>query len=78
MQTIDFEWYVDNMGALFQKYGDCYLAIKNKSVLGRYQSYAVAVKETLKTEPIGTFIVQRCGTDESVYTNYISSFNFVR
>ena len=76
MQSTDFKWFVDNMPALFAKYGPCFVAIKDKTVLGKYSSYNAAVEETARTEPLGTFIVQQCGADESAYTNYISSFDF--
>ena len=76
MQNVDFEWFKDNLQILFKQYGHCFLVIKDQKVLGAYKSYAEGVKETLKIEPIGSFIVQECGPNESVYTNYISSFNF--
>ncbi|MBR4549245.1 MAG: hypothetical protein IKO83_04920 [Oscillospiraceae bacterium] len=76
MQERDFAWFVKNMPSLYKKYGDCFLAIKSETVLGSYQSYASAVNETRKSEPLGTFIVQQCGSDETAYTCYISSINF--
>lgn len=77
MQDADFKWFVENLHDLYTQYGDAYIAIKNKTVLGAYSSYADGVLSTMKTEPLGTFIVQKCGADESAYTNYISSMNFV-
>ena len=53
--------------------GVSYLAIKNKTVLGSYSSYAEALHETEKSEPIGSFIIQFCNGNETGYTNYISS-----
>lgn len=76
MQTNDFHWFIKNMPHLYVEYGDCFLAIKNQKVLGSYPTYSSAVHETEKHEPLGSFIVQQCGKDESAYTNYISSFNF--
>lgn len=76
MQESDFLWFVENMKDLFMKYGHSFLAIKNKKVLGSYSSYAEGVHETEKTEQIGTFIIQKCGQDESAYTVNISSMNF--
>lgn len=72
MQEQDFEWFKQNYKELFQKYGHKYLAIKNKRVLGVYDSFALAVKTTRQTEKEGTFIVQECGEDESCYTHYKS------
>ena len=76
MQSSDFNWYLDNLPSLYRSYGTHFVAIKDKSILGVYNTYAEAVNETKKTEDLGTFIVQQCGNDPSVYTNYISSFNF--
>ena len=75
IQDADFEWFVENYQNLFQQYGNSFLAIKNKSVLAAYDSYADAVRETQKKELLGTFIVQKCDGTESAYSNYIASFN---
>ncbi len=76
MQKSDYEWFLENYSLLYKKYGECYLVIKNKAVIGKYNSYAVAIEETKKREEMGTFIVQKCNSSESGYTNYIIS-NFV-
>ena len=76
MLTSDFQWFLANYKELYSKYGESYIAIKDKKVLGKYNSYAEGVRETQKTEQLGTFIDQNCGKDESAYTNYISSTCF--
>ncbi len=76
MQESDFKWFLENYNELFKQFGEVYLAIKNKTVLGSYNSYAEGVLSTMKEEPLGSFIVQKCGRDESAYTNYISSMVF--
>ena len=73
MQSEDFKWFIKNYKMLFNRYGVSYLAIKNKRVLGCYSSYSDGVHETLRTEEIGTFIVQECNGDESAYTINIAS-----
>lgn len=77
MQKRDYAWFLENYSDLFGKYGSAYLVIKNETVIGTYSSYAEGVKETSKTEPLGSFIVQKCDGSESAYTNYISSMNFI-
>ncbi len=77
LQDKDFEWFLDNYSELSEKYGDSFLAIKDKTVLGNYGSYIEALKETEKNEELGTFIIQHCNGDNSGYTNYISSMNFM-
>lgn len=76
MQNNDFEWFKKNIKDLFSEYGARFVAIKNEKVIGVFDTYAEGVTETAKREPLGSFIVQRCGKDESAYTNYISSMNF--
>lgn len=71
IQDSDYKWFLDHFAELFNKFGSRYVAIKNKKVLGAYSTYAEGVNTTLKTERIGTFIVQQCGSNESAYTNYI-------
>ena len=73
----DYNWFLNNYHELFHKYGESYVVIKNQKVIGVYKTYAEGVRITQKTEKLGTFIVQKCGTDESAYTNYISSLNFL-
>jgi hypothetical protein len=72
----EYKWFLDNYADLFKKYGDSFLAIKGKTVLGSYRSYAEGVRKTSEKEKIGTFIIQKCNGDESAYTNYISSICF--
>ncbi len=72
LQQQDYDWFLQNYEELFNEYGVSYLAIKKRKVLGKYNSYAEAVLETEKTEPLGSFIVQYCNGDESAYTAYIA------
>lgn len=77
MQDMDYQWFLDNYDELYQKYGDSYIAIKNQKVLGVYTSFAQGVLTTQKTEEPGTYIVQHCNGNESGYTGYIASMNFM-
>ena len=77
MQEEDFKWFLKNHDELFRIYGNTYLAIKNKQVIGTYASYAEAVKHTLETENLGTFIVQKCTGTADGYTNQIASSEIV-
>lgn len=73
MQEKDFKWFLDNYNELFKQYGNSFLAIKKGQVLGKYDSYAEAVRRTLEHEDIGSFIVQKCDGTEAAFTNYIST-----
>lgn len=77
MQEQDFKWFLENHNELFRIYGNTYLAIKNQQVIGTYASYVEAVKQTSKTETLGTFIVQKCTKTDDGYTNQIASYGLV-
>lgn len=72
----DYLWFVDHYDDLRKLYGDSFLAIKGKRVLNAYPSYESAVKETQKTEPIGSFIVQECLKNGDMAYCCIASMNF--
>jgi hypothetical protein len=48
------------MEELYQTYGHKFVAIKDQNILGAYDSFDTALDDTLKTEPIGTFLIQEC------------------
>lgn len=74
--TEDFEWFENHYREFQSKYGNAFLAIKNKQVIGVYKSYGDGVRETQKTEKLGTFIIQECSKDRIAYSYYIASMNF--
>lgn len=76
LQSSDFKWFVENLESLYSIYGDSHIAIKDKKVIGKFSSYVEGVEEMSKTNELGSFIVQKCGEDESVYTTYIASTSF--
>jgi hypothetical protein len=64
----DFEYFLENLDKLVTQYGNKYIVIKNKAVLGAYENFESAIRNTAKTEEIGTFIIQQCTKDSSAYT----------
>ena len=71
MQRSDFNWFLNNYADLYSQYGHKFLVIKNKTILGAYDSIRDALDNT--NEELGTFIVQECTGDPSAYTNFIAS-----
>lgn len=63
----DFSWFKEHYADFQKKYGESFIAIKDKKILGVYDSYGNGVRETTKTEEFGTFIVQECSPDYNVY-----------
>lgn len=72
-QHEDFEWFVENYKTFQEVYGDTYLVIKNKQVVNTYDNYGTAVRETMKTEMLGSFIVQKCCRNDLAYCCCVNS-----
>jgi len=73
----EFKYYIENQNKLVKKYNNKYVVIKNKKVIGVYDSEAEAVQETSKNEPLGTFLVQKCTPGKESYTQtYHSRVSF--
>ena len=63
----DFAWFKEHYTDFQKKYGESFIAIKTKKILGVYDSYGNGGRETAKTEELGTFIVQECSPDYNAY-----------
>ena len=63
-----FHWYLSHQEELVEQYNGKVLVIKDNQVVGAYDDYATAVKESSKIMELGTFLVQRCTPGESDYT----------
>ena len=69
----EFDWFLDNQTNLIQKYDGKVLVIKGFKVIGTYDDHLKAINETLKTEELGTFIIQKCSVDPSSYVCVVNS-----
>jgi len=63
MQEQDFDYFLENMDSLYRTYGQKFAAVKNRSILGTYDTFDEALETTLKTEELGTFLVQEIFDD---------------
>jgi len=70
MVNKDFTYFLAKMPSLYKKYGHQFLAIKNQQVLGAYATFKEALDETMKTEDLGTFLVQECFKNKEAAVNY--------
>lgn len=70
-RKIDFDYFTSNYQDLYKQYGHKFLAIKNKKILGAYDSVPDAIENLSKTHEIGTYIIQECTGDESAYRTTI-------
>ena len=77
-QDSDYKWFCDNISNLFFDYGYSYLAIKNKKILGVYNSLIDGYKDMLiRKEKLGTFIIQRCAPTNDENMQCVASMNFI-
>ena len=68
-QKISFEYFVKNAEDLEKKYNGKFIAIKNCVVVGEYNTFADAVRESIKKGYNDSdFIVQEVNKDHNSYT----------
>jgi cupin superfamily acireductone dioxygenase involved in methionine salvage len=69
MQNLDYEYFLQNMEDLYRTYGRKFVVIKDQHILGAYDTFNIALENALKTEEIGTFLIQECfaSKEECVY-----------
>ncbi|MBU0494384.1 MAG: hypothetical protein KKB13_21245 [Chloroflexi bacterium] len=69
----EFDYYVEHQDELVKSYADKYIVLKNETVLGAYDSLQEAIRETTKTEELGTFLVQKVEPGKTNYTQVFHS-----
>lgn len=73
----DFEFFLKNYQSIFEKYGNCFVAIRNKTIIGVFKTEKEAIDITSAQYELGEFIIQKCNGDETGYTNYITSWQLI-
>ena len=61
--NINYEYFRKNLQTLVKKYDGKFIVIKDKTVIGDYDTFDDAYTETTKTENLGDFIIQHCASD---------------
>jgi len=59
-QDVDFNYFLENMKDFYRSYGQKFVVVKNQGILGVYENFDKALESTLKTEKMGTFLIQEC------------------
>jgi hypothetical protein len=70
-QDIDYMWFTENFDNLYQEYGESYLIIKQRSVIGAYKNHSEAYANAIKSNSLGTFIIQKVCANIRDLTEYI-------
>ena len=66
-RKVDFDFFVKNYDDLYKEYGHKFLAIKDKKVLGAYESVPEAIELLSDMYKVGTYSIQECSGDDSAY-----------
>ncbi len=67
----EYEFYQTNKDEFVKKYIGKFIVIKNDAVIGVYTSPIEALRESVKTNEMGTFLIQEIkGNDEPVIRFY--------
>lgn len=75
----EFKFFLENRNSILKQHLGKVVVIKDKKIIGVYNSKTEAVKETRKTHEMGTFLVQKCDPgDDSVTMTFHSRFAFAR
>lgn len=70
----DFDYFISNYQDLYKQYGHKFLAIKDKKVLGAYDSIPDAITDLSPNYNLGTYIIQECTGDDCAYRTNIMRF----
>ena len=69
----EFDFYLKNQNDLVKKYNNRYLVIVGQEVVGAYDSFEEALEESIKAQELGTFLIQKCTSGVSAYTQTFHS-----
>ena len=69
----EFDYYLANQDSFVEQYNGRVIVIKDRVVLGAYDSTWEAVVETQKQHELGTFLVQAVSPGKEAYTVRIVS-----
>lgn len=64
----EFEFYLAHQEELVEKYRGKFIVIKNKKVIGEYDTEVDAYAKTVANEELGTFLIQECQPGNENYT----------
>ena len=64
MLNKEYDYFISSLDELMTKYAGKYIAIKNETVIGDYDSFDDAYVQTSKAEKLGSFIIQHCVPDD--------------
>lgn len=76
MFLTELDFFIKSQDELVKQYDGKVLIIKGNKIIGVYSTCLEAYTETLKSQELGTFMIQPCFTGVDAYTTRISSSDF--
>lgn len=73
----EFQYYKDHKAELLKKHLGKFIVIANDEVIGSYPNQEKALCETVKTHPLGTFLIQQIVADDSASVQRFTSRVYV-
>ena len=64
----EFKYYLEHQDELVKKYNGKFIVIKNREVIGVFDSELEAIEKTAEKYELGTFLVQKCEPGSESYT----------
>ncbi|HNY35977.1 MAG TPA: DUF5678 domain-containing protein [Candidatus Pacearchaeota archaeon] len=64
----EFEYYIKNQNNFVEKYEGKFIVLKNKTVIGSYDSQLEAYEKTKEEHELGTFLIQFVEKGKENYT----------
>jgi len=68
MLETEWEFYENNRDELVEKYCDKFVVISGDRVVAAYDNEDIAYEETVKTIPLGSFMIHHVMEEEEVFT----------
>ena len=59
----NYSYFKKDFKNLYDKYANKFIVIKDQNVIGVFDTFDKAYEETIKTEELGTFLIQLCCND---------------
>ena len=72
MSNKNYTYFKEHLEELIDIYYGKHVVIKDESIIGVYDAFKEAYDETIKTEELGTFIIQHCVTEEEEMITFVS------
>ena len=66
MLETEWEFYENNRDELVEKYCGKYVVISGNRIVASYDDQKIAYRETVKTIPLGSFMIHRVMEEEEV------------